>query len=447
MNRRKFLAMFAGATAAWALDPLLRRAARAAQASGRYAIFCYFEGGWDILLSLDPRDPAEFPDSAAEETGIEPGYGLIPADFPHSILDAGPFVLGPCAHELAKVTDHIALVRGINMGTLTHEVGRRYFITGRPPAGTQARGPSAAVRAAAFLGDATPLPNVALGVETYSDGMPSYASALSVASVGTMPYLLRQTLGLPTYVPPSARKALAAWWAAGDPSCDAMGPAGATDAAATYRRNRQRALAIVDAGLYEQFLFDSPALASVRQHYGFTPGNVESPAGRAAFAAQCIKTGLSHVISVVLSTGLDTHGANWATQQPAAQRAGLDAFVRLVEDLANSPHPEGGTYLDRTTLFAFSEFARTPRLNARGGRDHHLASAAILAGGGIRGAALFGATSNVSMGAELVDLSTGAPTADGATLRPEYVVSTALAALGLDASEPLRAAPLAPLLA
>ena len=43
----------------------------------RYYVFCLFEGGWDILLSLDPRDPRVFTPQAARATGILPAYDML----------------------------------------------------------------------------------------------------------------------------------------------------------------------------------------------------------------------------------------------------------------------------------------------------------------------------------------------------------------------------------
>ena len=62
----------------------------------------------------------------------------------------------------------------------------------------------------------------------------------------------------------------------------------------------------------------------------------------------------------------------------------------------------------------------------------------------MRGGRVFGA-SGAGLSPLLVDLSTGAPSEAGASLQPEHVLSTAMAAAGLDASA-LRSAPLAPLL-
>jgi hypothetical protein len=40
-------------------------------------VFAYFNGGWDVLLSLDPRDPAVFTPERISETRILPGYSLL----------------------------------------------------------------------------------------------------------------------------------------------------------------------------------------------------------------------------------------------------------------------------------------------------------------------------------------------------------------------------------
>ena len=101
--------------------------------------------------------------------------------------------------------------------------------------------------------------------------------------------------------------------------------------------------------------------------------------------------------------------------------------------------------LERTTIFAFSEFGRTPRLNERQGRDHHLGNCALVAGAGIRGGQVIGASSDLGMGPELVDLQTGQVAAGGESLKPEHVLATVLAAGGVDPSS-LRVDPIPALL-
>jgi hypothetical protein len=66
------------------------------------------------------------------------------------------------------------------------------------------------------------------------------------------------------------------------------------------------------------------------------------------------------------------------------------AFATLVEDL------DQRGMLDDTLLVAMGEFGRTPKLNTRGGRDHWpRVFSAVMAGGGIRGGQVIGASDRV----------------------------------------------------
>lgn len=446
LSRRQLLLRTATGLGALALPgTLLRGLARAAVDLDRYFVFLYFEGGWDHLLGLDPRDPAVFTNADVGETGIQTGYELLPAQFPKAPIDAGPFLLGPAVGELAGVTDLFSIVRGINMATLTHEVGRRYMLTGRPPAGTVARGSSVASIAVSQLGGEAPVPSLAVAVESYTEShLPSFAQALPVAAAGHLRYILQESLGIPTVVRPGVRDALAAYWKSAPP-CDEDG-AGTSKLAAQYRESRERASALVKEHLHEHFVFDSAELAPVRQHYGFAPLDTESAGARAATCAQALKIGLSRVVSVTLTGALDTHDGQWATDHPTRLEAGFTALARLLADLRDTEAPGGGSMLDRTTLVAFSEFGRTAALNARNGRDHLLTNCALVAGAGVKHGLVVGASSDQGMSPEHVDLATGLPSAAGTSLKPDHVMTTVLASAGLETKE-LRSEPIPALLA
>jgi hypothetical protein len=67
------------------------------------------------------------------------------------------------------------------------------------------------------------------------------------------------------------------------------------------------------------------------------------------------------------------------------------AYSALLEDLS-----ECGL-LDETLVVAVGEFGRTPKINSNGGRDHWGNSqSALLAGGGIRGGQVYGATDEIA---------------------------------------------------
>ena len=421
----------------------------------RYLLYLHFDGGWDLLLGLDPRDPADFPDADAPVTGVEPGYQRLPPRFSRSPIDVGPFKLGPCGAPLAPWAERLALVRGIDMGTLTHEVGRRYLNTGRSPAGVSAQGVSISSFAAANLTGEHLIPHLAHRFESYHLDLPSEASALNVASVDHLQYLLQETLGLPSYAPAHLRGALNRYWAKQSEAYEARWaalPSGEAHARSLdeLRKTlalRARARELVTASLHESFQFNADAQATLRAHYQLNPQQLDTPSGRAALAAQALKTGLSRVVSLTLVDGLDTHDGQWANDHSARLEQGFVALSQLLDDLSQSPAPDGqGALLDQTMIVVTSEFSRTPRLNARGGRDHHLANASLLIGGGVRGGQVFGETSPRFMGPLKVNLETGRGDPSGSPIRPQELMVTALATLGLNPPTQVRAEPLSALL-
>lgn len=87
----------------------------------------------------------------------------------------------------------------------------------------------------------------------------------------------------------------------------------------------------------------------------------------------------------------------------------------LLEDL------QSRGLLDETLVALWGEFGRTPKLNAAQGRDHWgPCQSAVLAGGGIRGGQVFGAS----------DRDAAYPTANPVT--PEDMLATVYSALGID---------------
>ena len=119
--------------------------------------------------------------------------------------------------------------------------------------------------------------------------------------------------------------------------------------------------------------------AAVRKAYG------DTPFGRGCLAARrLIEVGV-RCVEVTLS-GWDTHVNNHELQRKQVDV--LDpAFSTLVRDLR-----ERGL-LDRTVVLCGGEFGRTPIVNPTGGRDHWPNGFSVaLAGGGIRGGVVIGAT-------------------------------------------------------
>jgi hypothetical protein len=119
--------------------------------------------------------------------------------------------------------------------------------------------------------------------------------------------------------------------------------------------------------------------AAVRKGYG------DTPFGRGCLAARrLIEVGV-RCVEVTLS-GWDTHVNNH--EQHKKQLTILDpAFSALVKDLRERD------LLDKTVVICAGEFGRTPTVNPAGGRDHWPNGFSVaLAGGGVRGGAVVGAT-------------------------------------------------------
>jgi hypothetical protein len=446
-TRRDFLrgGLAVGGLAALGGLPPLARLARAQQqpdVPDRYYVFAYFGGGWDILLSLDPRDPQRFHDGNLRQTLIQPGYNRVTGmDTP--LVRLGDHWFGRWVGELGRHWERLAVVRGMTMETLTHEVGRRRFITGKPPAGLQARGSSSATWLAGQLGAEEPIPNLSLQVETYNTDQPNFATGLRVSSVDDLLRALRPSG--PQLSPRLDRQLDALLVEAAD--CTRATDSNVWQAAEDARL---KAREMAGGALAERFDFrtNAPEIAALRDHFGFRASdNAGVPGVQAALAAQALIGGVSRCVSIQVASGLDTHYDDWEDDQGPRQMAGFDAIARLADHLAATDYKgTGQSWLDHTTIVGFSEFSRTPLINDRGGRDHALTNACFLLGGGIRGAQVIGRSSDVGMTPTNIDLRTGLPNPEGEAPRPEHIWQTLFSEVGIGDAPDLRVTPIEPLL-
>jgi hypothetical protein len=424
--------------------------AAAAVASTRRFLFCYFPGGWDQLLFLDPRDPdaneRRYDDSNRGTTLTETRYSTLEGHngFTPALVRAGNLTFGPATEKpgltAPKLSAHharIAIVRGLNMGTLGHEVGYRYFLTGKFPSGNAARGTSVATECAGQMRSTAPLPAISLRVEAYNDRQPGQYSAMRVDSIDDLLQVLERGKD---YLEKDAVEDALADYAKSKGTCAVM----AYDRRGLLTRMHDSdttARATLADHLASKFRFvtsDDEASAAVRAHYGFNRGDAGSPGARAAFAAQAIKQGVAQCVSVMIGNGTDTHFVGNPNHADALY-AGTAALAALLDDLAKTEAPPelqrtgGKTWLDHTTVLAFSEFARTPLFNQFGGRDHHLCSSCLVAGAGIAGDQIVGASGEVGMGPGRYDFRARRVVPDGGeNITPEHIAATLLASAGLE---------------
>lgn len=150
-------------------------------------------------------------------------------------------------------------------------------------------------------------------------------------------------------------------------------------------------------------LMHSPGLAAfdvenesdqVRRRYG------KNSFGTACLMARRLVEKGVRFVEVELD-GWDTHTDNFARTKALSEQ--LDpAYASLIQDLRTSG------LLESTLVIWMGEFGRTPRINAKGGRDHWpQAWSVALAGGGIRGGQVIGSTD--ASGIEIKERPIGVP--------------------------------------
>ena len=208
LNRRTLIAGMGAGTGAMAIPGLAPNVARAADPGKTpLLVFALFAGGWDTLITLDPRDHRDFNDPAREDTSIVTGYNMM-ANMDDEVAgeldksggsglvkpDGSNITFGPAIGEIQKHFSKLTIVRGINMGTLDHGVGIRYFNTGKVPRGINASGSTlTTVLAHRHLDRAqTLLPQLRIGrTPTFNEGLSPKASATSVDRYSNLAPLLR----------------------------------------------------------------------------------------------------------------------------------------------------------------------------------------------------------------------------------------------------------------
>jgi uncharacterized protein (DUF1501 family) len=167
-----------------------------------------------------------------------------------------------------------------------------------------------------------------------------------------------------------------------------------------------KAVRLMDSSKIDAFDLASETEAT-KKAYG------DTDFGRGCLVARRLVERGVKFVEVVLD-GWDTHQNDF--ERTRKLMAALDpAFAALLDDLGVRK------LLGRTLVACMGEFGRTPRINANDGRDHWPAAwSAVLAGGGIRGGIVQGATDD-----------DGAKVVRDATTVPDLLATMAVQ-LGLD---------------
>lgn len=365
IDRRHFLRFTLGSGMAAAIGaPLLAAAqgsgGKSAARRARACILLYMNGGPSQLDTFDPKQGSK-------------NAGGVKA--------IGTRVSGLQVSEMlplmAKQAHRLAVVRSIVSKEGNHTRARHLMHTGHAPAGGVTH-PAFGSICAAELGKG-PLPGYV------SIGGPGAAAGFLGAGYG--PFAVRNptrpvnNLSRPRVLDDARFKNRMDLWRGLE---DRFAASHGVSLVKDQRAIAEQAVRMMTAA--EAAAFDlTQESAAGRQAYGegtFATGCL--------MARRLIEKGVTFV--EVMQQGWDTHERNLERVKVLA--ADLDrGMSTLLDDLAQRG------LLDSTLVVWAGDFGRTPTINGKGGRDHYpQVTPAVLAGGGVRGGQVIGATDKDGMG-------------------------------------------------
>lgn len=393
ITRRDFVK--AGAVGALGLSGYLRRveAGEVRPAKGKSAIVVFLAGGPTHVDTFDLK-----PDASSEIRGE---FKPIPTNVPGIQI---------CEHlpNLAKCADKYAIVRGVSHAIAGHELGTEYLSTGnRPVPSLIYPGYGAVVSrelpGAADLPHFVAVPNTPqkagyLGVRhapLRTETQPEPGKPFSVRGIAL-------SEGLTVEQFEKRQKLL-------------------TELDRTFKDAEKESKLLEGLDKFAQQAYDMITSPRARRAFDVSAEDpaVARPFGEHRFGMSCllaarlIEAGVRFV--TLTMGGWDTHANNFRQ----AKETLLPQLDQGLAGLFTTLAAKG--LLESTSILVTGEFGRTPKINERAGRDHWpRAMFMLLAGGGMKGGQVIGASDAQAMG----------PSGD--VITPDQVAASFYHSLGID---------------
>jgi hypothetical protein len=367
-HRRDFLRLGGLAALGLSLPERARAADRPRRAEA--CILLWLDGGPSHLETFDPK-----PDAPSEVRGpFRPIATRVPG---LNVCELLP--------RTAAVADQVAVVRSVTSPLGEHGIANHYLLTGYKPSPVLDYPSYGAVTAHVRGGDPTLPPYVAIPETKPTAGAGFLGSACRPFATGGDParpdFAVRDLDFFPGVT------------------------AGRMDRRRDFLTQLDRFHKATDADPILAQAYRLTTTPAAKKAFDLTD---EPPAMRARYgprtvgqscllARRLVERGVPFV--TVHNTGWDTHDGLVLRLKDGYAGAPVGvglvptfdiAFAALVGDLRDRG------LLDRTLVVAMGEFGRTPKLNAAGGRDHWpRVFSVVLAGGGVRGGQVVGASDRV----------------------------------------------------
>lgn len=334
-------------------------------------IHIYLQGGFAQTDSFDPK-----PDAPAEYRGI---LDAISTSLPGVYFSSH-------MQQTAKVADKITVVRSMTHTEVDHSRGEHSMFTGYRPSPALTY-PSVGSVVAHELGARKSMPPYICLPNQGSQFLGSgyLSNAFGPFSLGADParsnFSVRD-LSLPRGVDDDRFSKRKSWKQMVDSHFATLSE---DDALATMDSFYQRAYDLLASQEAKNAFNLKGESEAIKELYGMVPSQkILRPSAGARFllARRLVEAG-ARFVTVTYGTW-DTHAFHYRgieVQLPDFDRA----FAGLIQDL----NQRG--MLDETLVLVTSEFGRTPKINAGGGRDHWpRVFSIVLAGGGIKPGSIFG---------------------------------------------------------
>ena len=376
----------------------------------RRLVWINMGGGWDTLEVSDPK--------TASTSGIDMiyDYGLTNA-ISTANQDAR---LGRWLPRMAQIGNDMLIVRGLAMGTTSHNAGSIYMDTG--VLSNAGRVNSASIPAIVASEGASTIPIIQLngGMDPQTD-----RGLLNPVSV-----VRANNLQLYREMYPTDSDAIARRISMLDYVRDAVTRFKEEVSPGDATNDRLTAYQSAEEKVRRQFSDNVGAQLSVSQAElaqfvsGAPQGFNNRMAEGFALAQKLLIGGVCDCINLGIG-GFDTHSNQSARLQGTLTNVDF-LIARFVEGL------RAANQLDNTLIVMYSDFGRTPRINNSNGRDHWPVGGALMIGGGIDGGRAVGGTDD-NYRALSINTDSGAVDADGEQINPTHLGGSVLQlALGQD---------------
>lgn len=408
MNRRDLM-KYAGAAGVFGLlasktGPLFA----APSATRKRLVMVMAQGGWDTTFCLDPK-------TQSSKVDVPQGTGEGITRFGTDLdIQTGPTRPNVSAF-FTRYASQAAVIRGISVGSVAHQECVKRMATGT----RNETNPDLCAIVAHDNGNDLPLPYLILGDTAFAGEY-----AVSAGRVGATNQILAlldpaqayDTNGKKPYATSAAEDAILAKYATAT-----RNRVQATRGSQGYNKRRvDDFVASIERG---------KKLVAAKAGFG-TRGRTLAIASQVDLALDALEQDVSQTVMLNTRLGWDTHDNN--TDQAALYETTFGALTTLLDQMAiRKGRGVGSKMIDDTVVVCFSEFSRTPKLNANLGKDHWPITSAIVMGAGVRGGRSFGATTS-AVETTPIDFATGAPSASGRVLTSSHFCAGLLSLCGVD---------------